>query len=74
MSTASDRGAEKRVSPLVWKGSFVNSWMWIIFLQLNAAKKFALKAPSQLPLRFGVKYGLQGLDTDYRLSYKSHKY
>lgn len=66
MSTANDRGAEKWFSPLIWKGSFVNTCMWIIFLQLNAAKKLDLKAPSQLLLGFGVKYGHQGLDRDYR--------
>lgn len=48
--------------------------MSIIFLQLDAAKKNYLKALFQLLLGFGVKYGRKGLDTDYRLSYKSYKY
>lgn len=76
MSTAKDRGGEKWfITPSFGKDALLTLGCELFSCNgMQQKKKKDLKAPTRLPLGFGVIYGYQGLDTDYRPGYKSHKY
>lgn len=75
MSTAKDRGGEKGfMTPSFGKDALLTLGCELFSCNGMQPKKKGLRAPTRLPLGFGVIYGYQGLDTDCRPSYKSHKY